>query len=205
MNKQRSIKPLAIMMLGILANGAAVAAETVFYSNTTNPNALAPTQSLYYPYTSGYELADDMPFIGTQRVSSFKIGYKSPEPVHVTFRFYGVDQDTGLPGALVAQIERDLPAGEATPTIVLDDSEKFNFTAEPNLFNQNITGGWFSMRFKSLVDATDDAQLRLAGYTSQPYFYNLDTGIRAGVVDPNGAISPPTSATAPAASSCRPR
>lgn len=95
MNNQCSIRPLAIMMLGILANSAVLADETIFYSNTTNPDALSPTRPLYYTFTSGYEWADDMPFTGTQRVSSFKIGYKSPEPVHATFRFYGVDPSTG--------------------------------------------------------------------------------------------------------------
>lgn len=71
---------------------------------------------------------------------------------------------------------------------MLDDSEKFSFTAEPNLFNYNITGGWFSLRFESLVDNTDDAQFRMAGYTSKPYFYNVDTGSVTEVVDPNGTI-----------------
>ena len=99
----------AALLLTIAANSTVLAGEAVFYSNA-RPAGFT-TAPLYKNPTSTFEWADDLPFSGSHRVSSFKMGYKSPEPVRATFRFYGVNQETGRPGSLIAEIVRDLPAG----------------------------------------------------------------------------------------------
>lgn len=183
--KLRSVLATFITLwLGFAAS--AMAAETLFYSNI-RPAGFT-SSPLYNNTTYHYEWADDVPFTGTHLVSSFKVGYRSSEPVLATFRFYGVDQNTGFPGALIAEIVRDLPAGEDTPTITLDQAEQFLFTAEPNLYNQNLSGGWFSVHYQSLLDTTSDAQFRLAGYTSRSGLYNIDKDIVVTILDPSGLI-----------------
>jgi len=179
----------ALITLWIGVASTAMAAETLFYSNI-KPAGFT-SAPLYNNTTYAYEWADDMPFTGSHQVSSFKVGYRTSEPVLATFRFYGVDQNTGLPGSLVAEIVRELPAGEDTPTIVLDQAEQFLLTAEANLFNQNLSGGWFSVRYQSISGTTSDAKFRLAGYTSRSGLYNIDNDTVVTLLDPSGLV--PTS------------
>jgi hypothetical protein len=167
--------------------------ETVFASNIGLGSPTHPT----YQSTLSAEIADDVQFAGSHLVSSFSIGYKSTEPFHATFRFYGVDQTTELLGAQVAQIERDLPAGETVTTVTLSEAEQFTWIAEPNLypgeFNGAIyTGGWFSLEFTTASGEPSSAQFRLAsGGTSYAYMLNVATGTMFGPYDPNGSL--PTS------------
>jgi len=110
--------------------------ESIFYSNIF-PSVI--TTSPVYSTGGTREWADDVPFSGSHVVSSLRIGYKSfyetDPPFRATFRFYGVDPATGLPGALVAEISRDLPTGEhPLVTIQLDPSEQLVFTSEPGLY-----------------------------------------------------------------------
>jgi len=182
----------AFITLWIGISTTAMAAETLFYSNIKPAGFTSTPLYINSTYTNyAYEWADDIPFTGTHLVSSFKVGYRSSEPVLATFRFYGVDQNTGLPGALSAEIMRELPAGEATPTIVLDQAEQFLLSAEPNLRDQNLSGGWFSVRYQSIAGTISDATFRLAGYTSRSGLYNIDNDTLVTILDPSGLI--PTS------------
>ena len=174
------------LCISLIITHSALAQETLFYSNI-KPAGFT-SAPLYNNTTYHYEWADDMPFTGSHKVSSFKMGYRSPEPVRAFFRFYGVDQVNGLPDSLLTEIVRELPAGEFTPTISLDSNEQFWFSAEPNLFNQNLSGGWFSVRFESLLDSSNQAQFRLAGYTSRSGIYNVDTDTVVSILDPSGLI-----------------
>ncbi len=164
--------------------------ETVFAS-TTSPGSLG--FPIYYG-EPGQEIADDVLFAGSHLVSSFSVGYKSAEPFHATFRFYGVDQATELLGAQVAQIERDFPAGETVTTVTLSEAEQFTWTAEPNLypgeFNGAIyTGGWFSVQFTTADGEPSPAQFRLAtGGTTSPNMLRVATGTSVSPSDTNGSL-----------------
>lgn len=165
---------------------------TVFASNTS-PGSLGP---IYYP--AGAEIADDVLFAGSHLVSAFSVGYNSAEPFHATFRFYGVDQATELLGAQVAQIERDLPAGQTVTTVTLSEEEQFTWTAEPNLYPGSFngvvyTGGWFSLEFTTASGEPSPAQFRLAtGGSTSADMLNVATGAMFGPPeDSNGSL--PTS------------
>ena len=161
--------------------------ETLFYRNVS-PGA---TSSPSYFGIGPSEIADDAPFTGSHQVSSFRIGYRSSIPLLSTFRFYGVDPDTGLPARLVAEITRGLPAADfATPTITLDTNEQFIFTAEPGLFGNDKSGGWFSVRFES-TDGSKlpfDLSVQLADGPSATGMYNITTGKVISILDPSGII-----------------
>lgn len=183
----------AALVLAISAGVAQAAEETQFYSNTSLGS---PSYPAYYG-VGDTEFADDVPFSGSHLISSFTFGYQSPEPVHATFRFYGVDSATGLPGEQVAQIERDFPAvSEATPTVTLSEAEQFWWTAGPNLypgeFNGSVpTGAWYSIQFSVADGGFPDARFRLAKGTSSTGMLNVETGSFVTLTDTNG--SSPTS------------
>jgi len=92
---------LATVIIGLALNATKLHAmtESVFYSNIF-PSVI--TTSPVYSTGGTREWADDVPFSASQVVSSFRIGYKSfyetDPPFRATFRFYGVDPATGLPG-----------------------------------------------------------------------------------------------------------
>lgn len=120
------------------------------------------------------------------------MGYRSSIPLLATFRFYGVDPTTGFPGQLIAQIERPLPASDfAQPTITLDASEQFIFTAEPNLFGKDISGGWVSTQFAS-ADGTSlnsynvAAQLATGPSKNGLYIISIDRVVT--ILDASGII-----------------
>ncbi|MCK9878347.1 hypothetical protein MXD59_21675 [Frankia sp. Ag45/Mut15] len=181
------------LVLAMSAGVAQAAEETQFYSNISLGY---PTYPTYYA-EGDTELADDVPFSGSHLISSFAFGYQSPEPVHATFRFYGVNSATGLPGERVAQIERDFPAvSDATPTVTLSEAEQFWWTAGANLypgeFNGSVpTGGWYSIQFSTADGGYPEARFRLAMGTSNPKMLNVETGALTAPVDTNG--STPTS------------
>ncbi|MCM3885289.1 hypothetical protein [Frankia sp. R82] len=183
----------AALVLAMSAGVGQAAEETQFYSNISLGT---PTYPTYYA-EGDTELADDVPFSGSHLISSFAFGYQSPEPVHATFRFYGVNSATGLPGERVAQIERDFPAvSDATPTVTLSEAEQFWWTAGANLypgeFNGSVpTGGWYSIQFSTADGGYPDARFRLATGTSSPKMLNVETGALTAPVDTNG--STPTS------------
>lgn len=179
---------LAALLFGIMAISAAHAQEeTTFYTNTYP--AVFTLAPVYYT-TGTSEWADDIPFTGSHLVSSFVMGYKSPEPVRAIFRFYGVDPVTGKPGQFVAEVSRELPAGEGTPLIQLTADERFQFTAEPGLNKTTVSGGWFSVKFEPVFSSNlpYGLQLRLATGSSSNTFYNLTTGQTVATLDPDGLL-----------------
>ncbi|MCK9897212.1 hypothetical protein [Frankia sp. AgB32] len=183
----------AALVLAMFAGVSQAAEETQFYSNISLGY---PTYPTYYA-EGDTEFADDVPFSGSHLISSFTFGYRSPEPVHATFRFYGVDSATGLLGERVAQIERDLPAvSDATPTVTLSEAEQFWWTAGANLYPGEFkgsvpTGGWYSIQFSSAGGGYPDARFRLAMGTSSTGMLNVKTGSLITLMDTNG--SSPTS------------
>jgi len=183
----------AALVLAMSAGVAQAAEETQFYSNISLGS---PTYPTYYG-EGDTEFADDVPFSGSHVVSSFTFGYKASEPVHVTFRFYGVDQASGLLGQQVAQIERDFPAADGeTPAVTLSEAEQFSWTAEPNLYPGEFlgsvpAGGWYSVQFSAADGGFPEASFRLAMGTSSAGMLNVKTGAVLSTIDTNG--STPTS------------
>lgn len=188
-------KSIAASALAMAIVGVAHAEETQFYGNTKVGSIGFPT---YYDGGGG-EFADDVPFSGTHLVSAFTIGYTTSQPVRAIFRFYGVNQSTGLPGSgPIRQIERELPAGENLQTIALSETERFEWTAEPNLYPGQFlgvvpTGGWYSVQFAPVGGTGDpgDARFRLATGTSASGFLDVSTGRIITNLDPSGTL--PTS------------
>lgn len=185
--KQKLIILLLTLFIGLSVISPANA-ETPFYRNLS-PGAISSPS--YYGFAS-YEVADDALFTGSHLVSSFRIGYRSSIPLLATFRFYGVDPTTGLPGQLIAQIERPLPASDfAQPTIALDANEQFIFTAEPNLFGKDISGGWVSMQFASADGSnlnTYNVAAQLATGLSKNGLYIITTDSFVTILDASGIV-----------------
>lgn len=187
----------AAVMVGIAMNAGKLHAQvdTVFYSNIY-PSVIT-LSPVYSVGGSIREWADDVPFTGSHVVSAFTIGYKSyyetDPPFKATFRFYGVDPVTSFPGALVAEITRELPAGEhPIVTIQLDPSEQFVFTSEPGLYPGSASGGWFSVQYEAIGTSKFPTFLsaRHARGTSYGIMYNLTDGQIVSTLDPDGFIPP---------------
>jgi len=167
--------------------GQQALADTLFYSNITPP--VFTTSPVYF--TPGAdEWADDVPFSGTQLVSSFTFGYKTSESVIAYFRFYGVDASTGKPGQVFNEIYRVLPAGDLTQTILLTTAEQFYYSAEQGLNQTASNGGWFSIRFESLTGGPlpYDLRVRLARGSSSNTLYDVTTGATIVTLDPDGFL-----------------
>jgi len=183
----------AAVIVGIAMNaGKLHAAETVFYSNIV-PSVI--TLSPVYNTTGMREWADDIPFSGSHVVSSFRFGYRSyfetDPPFKATFRFYGLDPVTGLPGALVAEITRELPAGEhPLVTIQLDPAEQFVFTSEPGLYYSGTSGGWFSVQYEPIGTPNLPTFLatRHARGTSYGIMYNITDQQHIGTLGTDGFV-----------------
>ena len=182
----------AVVAASAMNAGSLQAEGTVFYSNIF-PSVI--TTSPVYSVGGTIEWADDVPFTGSHVVTGFTIGYKSfyetDPPFKATFRFYGVDQATGLPGALVAEISRELPAGEhPVVTIQLDAEEQFVFNAEPGLYYSGASGGWFSVQYEAIGSDKFPTFLsaRHARGTSSPIMYNVTDGQIVSTLDPDGFI-----------------
>lgn len=185
--KQKLVILLSTLFISLSVISPA-SAETPFYRNLL-PGAISSPN--YYGFASN-EVADDTPFTGSHLVSSFRIGYRSSIPLLANFRFYGVNPATGLPGQLIAQIERPLPASDfAQPTITLDASEQFIFTAEPNLFNNDISGGWVSTQFAS-ADGSNlnsyNVAAQLATGPSKNGLYVITTDSFVTILDASGIV-----------------
>lgn len=162
-------------------------ADTFFYTNTSYGPSGSPS---YYSFATS-EVGDDVPFTGSHLVSSFRIGYRSSVDLLATFRFYGVDPTTGLPGQLVAQLERPLPAADfANPLISLTPDEQFIYSAEPNLLGQaDISGGWFSMQFVSVDGSplySTIAAAQMADGPSKDALYDFGYGKLITLLDTTG-------------------
>ena len=184
----------AAVILGIAMNSSKLHAQedTVFYSNIF-PSVI--TLSPVYSVGGTIEWADDVPFTGSHVVSAFTIGYKSfyetDPPFKATFRFYGVDPVTSFPGALLAEITRELPAGEhPIVTIQLDPSEQFVFTSEPGLYPGSASGGWFSVQYAAIGTSKFPTFLsaRHARGTSSGIMYNVTDQRTVSTLDPDGFI-----------------
>ncbi len=184
----------AAVLVGFALHSGSVhaQADTVYYNNIS-PSSISPAP--VYSTGGTREWADDVPFAGSHVVSAFTFGYKSSyetdPPFKATFRFYGVDPVTGLLGALVAEISRDLPAGEhPAVTIQLDPSEQFVFTSEPGLYYSGASGGWFSMQYEAI--GTDNIPTPLynrhAQGSSSAIMYNVTDQKVVSTLDPNGFI-----------------
>lgn len=183
---------LAALLMTALAGQAQTPAEAPFFQS------LNPGQYGFpiYFQPGGREIAEDVPFTGNQLVSSFLFGYKASVPVRATFRFYGVDAATELPGAKLAEIQRDLAPGEAAITVALGEAEQFTFAAQSNLLPGNDaeasaiaphTGGWFSVQFTTLDGSpTSAVSFRLADGPSYPYLNDAATGQAVGPFDASG-------------------
>jgi hypothetical protein len=187
-NFMRTIKRFMLLLpLCLMWPGQPVLAETLFYNNT-NPPVFTTSPVYFTPGTS--EWADDVPFSGTQQVSSFTFGYKTSQSVIAYFRFYGVDASTGKPGTLFNEIYRVLPAGDQTQTIQLSSAEQFYFTAERGLNQTTKSGGWFSIRFESVSGGPlpYDLLVRLARGSSSDTLYNVTTGATIVTLDPDGFL-----------------
>jgi len=185
-SKLKLVTLFAIIIISLGFNQS-VHAESVFYSNIK----LGVQNTVSYYNIGPDEIADDVPFTGSHQVSTFRFGYRSSDPVHATFRFYGVDPTTGFPGQLIAQFGRDFPASDfARPIINLDASEQFTFTAEPGLFAQDVSGGWFSVQFESPTGLRLPYNLavELATGSSQNGFYNVTSGNATNILDASGII-----------------
>lgn len=139
------MKSLRIIALSIVTTvGASLAHAQIFYDNTVS-------QSTVGPYSSTDEIADDVPFSGTQHVSSFTFKYSNTTsgPLNGTARFYDVNQSTGLVGNLVASVPlNNLAVGHfQIITINLSPSEEFDWTATPGIYGlQSVSGGFFSLQ-----------------------------------------------------------
>ena len=181
----RLVNLLAVLVLGMSSFSAH--AESVFYSNIF-PAVF--TTAPVYSVVGLSEWSDDMPFSGSHLVSSFTFGYKTPGPVQATLRFYGVEPTTGRPGALIAEIIRDLPGGANSPVIQLTQSEQFIFTAEPGLNLTENTGGWFSVSFIALDSTTYPASIliRHARGDSARGMYNITGDKFVATFDPGGLL-----------------
>jgi len=181
------------VIIGIVMNaGKLHAAESVFYSNIV-PSVI--TVGPVYSTSGTWELADDVPFSGSHVVSSFRFGYKSyfktDPPFKATFRFYGLDPVTGLPGALVAEITRELPAGEhSLLTIQLDPAEQFVFTSEPGLYYSGASGGWFSVQYEPISTPNLPTFLatRHARGPSYGIMYNITDQQHIGTLGTDGFV-----------------
>lgn len=123
-------------------------AAGVFYNNISTPQfgGSAP---------AGDELADDVPFTGSQTVTKFTILYHADTTVNATFKFSGVNQTTGGVGAAVATFTAtNLAAGDHVFTMDLAPAQQFVWTAAPKLRNlPQLSGGYFSARFTSATGA----------------------------------------------------
>jgi len=183
--KAKFITTLAALFIGLGFVGQANA--EVFYSNILR----GVQNTVSYFNTKTAEVADDVPFTGSHLVTSFRMGYRSPEPVHATFRFYGVNPSSGLNGQLIAQISRDLPAASfANPTITLDATEQFIFTAEPGLIGRGLSGGWYSIQFESSTGAPLPYGLsaQLGDGASLDGLLVVASGTTFNLLDPSGLI-----------------
>jgi hypothetical protein len=109
------------------------------------------------------EIADDIPFTGTQHVKSFTFEYGNTNagPVTATVRFYNVDPSTGFPGALVATIpvKNLIPGSPQFATINLTPEQQFDWTAEPGIYGRSdFIGGFVSFQFTGTLFGQDWSQ-----------------------------------------------
>lgn len=183
---------LIIFFISITLPGF-VSAETVFHENI-RPSVHTTTP--LYSVAGLYEWADDIPFEGSHLLSSFAFSYRSTQPLRAYFRFYGVDQNSGFPGTLIAEIVRELPANtSSTPsTIQLTAAEQFYFSAEPNLNRKyqytSINGAWFSVQFEQSSAELNPGYLliRQARGGSRRGMYNMSVGSFVATFDPDGFL-----------------
>ncbi len=175
---------LALNMLVLTS----VKAEYVFYENTTSP---VFTNSPVYSVSDLTIWADDIPFSGSHLVSSFSFGYIVHGPVQVTFRFHGVDPNTGKPGETLAEIVREFPQGIVPEsTVQLSPAEQFPFMAQPGLNKTSQSGGWFSVQFEPLFEFSryGSMLLRQARGDSQLGMYSISDGYSRYTFDPDGLL-----------------
>lgn len=187
-------RTLRVLVAAACTWPALAGAEAVFFEQISPGTSSAP---LYFSGQS-HEMAEDLPFTGTQQLSSFTFGYRASIPVRVTFRFYGVNASTTLPGVKLAELVRELPVGAALATITLSPEEQFAFSAQPNLYPGSAaystavaerTGGWYSITFATLDGSLipPDTGLRMAQHTvSYSYLLDMTTGKSTGISDANG-------------------
>lgn len=176
---KKLIKHAIVSMLLVVGSMTQANAQesTVFYSNIT-PSAFGSTV-----FSTPNEAADDVPFFGTQRVTSFTYGIKNESPTNVAIRFYTVDQETGNPGALVAEFADAVATiGNQTRTFQIPVEQQFDFTSSPNLrgISDNF-GGYVSFQY----DAASSA-LREAGGTSMRGYFDRTQGFFINQTDVHG-------------------
>lgn len=162
-----------ITVMMALIGATSTHAAGVFYNNTSTPQfggaALA-----------GDELADDVPFTGSQTVTRFTILYHADTAVNATFKFSGVNQTTGGVGATVATFTAsNLAAGDHVFTMDLTPAQQFVWTAAPKLRNQpQVNGGYFSARFTSATGAGSGGARWFVGINdSLEGYFNVTQGI----------------------------
>src|SRR6185436_10547708 len=83
---------IAVMMALLGATRAHAAG--LFYNNTSTPQFGGAV-------LAGDELADDVPFTGSQTVTRFQLLYHADTAVNATFKFSGVNSTNGGVGATV--------------------------------------------------------------------------------------------------------
>src|SRR5262245_23017493 len=111
-------------MMTLLGTASAHAAG-LFYNNISTPQFGGAV-------AAGDELADDVPFTGSQTVTRFQLHYHADTPVNATFKFSGVNQANGAPGATVATFTAaNLPAGDHVFIMNLAPAQRFVWTAAP--------------------------------------------------------------------------
>lgn len=168
------------LLVGGLMTQVNAQESAIFYSNIT-PSAFGSTV-----FCTPNEAADDVPFFGTQRVTSFTYGIKNESPTNVTVRFYTVDAATGNPGALVAEfVDAVAATGNQTRTFQVPVEQQFAFTASPNLRGiAGNFGGYVSFQFES--SSASVPCLREAGGTSTRGYFDRTQGIFITQTDVHG-------------------
>lgn len=167
----RLIARMTVVMA--LAGATSAHAAGVFYNNTSTPQfgGAAP---------AGDELADDVPFTGSQTVTRFTLLYHADTAVNATFKFSGVNQTTGGVGATVTTFTAtNLAAGDHVFTMDLTPAQQFVWTAQPRLRNlPQFSGGYFSARFTSATGAGSGGARWFVGINdSLEGYFNVTQGI----------------------------
>jgi hypothetical protein len=134
-----------LTLLTVALTFTSIAGAQIFYNNTGG-------QNINGPFLTADEMADDVPFTGTQHVASFTFAYQNlnTTPVTATAKFYGVNATTGGIGDLVATIPvNNLVRGSAQlVTVSLPTDQQFDWTPMPGIDHlSNVAGGFVSMQF----------------------------------------------------------
>lgn len=148
-------------------------ASGLFYNNTSTPQFGGSV-------LAGDELADDVPFTGSQTVTRFQLLYHADTAVNATFKFSGVNPANGGVGATVATFTAtNLPAGDHLFIMNLAPAQRFVWTAAPRLRNlPTLSGGYFSARFTSATGAgSGGARWFVATDDSLDGYFNVTQGI----------------------------